>query len=163
MPNYMKFMKDMLMKKRRFGEFETVALTRECSATLQSKLPPKLQDPGSFTILCSIGGQYCGKALCDLGASKIEDVLVKVDKFIFPVDFIILDFEADMEVSIILGRPFLATGRALIDVHNGELTMRFQDEKVTFNVFQAMKFPNEVEECFALSLADSLVSEKFEE
>ncbi|KAL5573431.1 hypothetical protein UlMin_023028 [Ulmus minor] len=63
MPNYVKFMKDMLMKKRRFGEFETVALTRECSAALQSKLPPKLQDPGSFTIPCSIGGQYCGKAL----------------------------------------------------------------------------------------------------
>ncbi|KAL5576436.1 hypothetical protein UlMin_018135 [Ulmus minor] len=182
MPNYVKFMKDMLMKKMRFGEFETVALTRECSAALQSKLPPKLQDPGSFTIPCSIGGQYCGKALCDLGASinlmpmsifktlgigearpttvslqladrsiaqpegKIEDVLVKVDKFIFPVDFIILDFEADMEVPIILGRPFLATGRALIDVHNGELTMRVQDENVTFNVFQAMRFPNEVEE-----------------
>ncbi|KAL5569743.1 hypothetical protein UlMin_026318 [Ulmus minor] len=69
MPNYVKFMKDMLMKKRRFGEFETVALTRECSAAFQSKLPPKLQDPGSFTIPCSIGGQYCGKALCDLGAS----------------------------------------------------------------------------------------------
>ncbi|KAL5559958.1 hypothetical protein UlMin_036169 [Ulmus minor] len=199
MPNYVKFMKDMLMKKRKFGEFETVALTRECSAALQSKLPPKLQDPGSFTIPCSIGGQYCGKALCDLGASinlmpmsifktlgigearpttvslqladrsiaqpegKIEDVLVKVDKFIFPVDFIILDFEADMEVPIILGRPFLATGRALIDVHNGELTMRVQDEKVTFNVFQAMKFPNEVEECSALSLVDSLVSERFAE
>ncbi|KAL5552626.1 hypothetical protein UlMin_040027 [Ulmus minor] len=199
MPNYVKFMKDMLMKKRKFGEFETVALTRECSAALQSKLPPKLQDPGSFTIPCSIGGQYCGKALCDLGASinlmpmsifktlgigearpttvslqladrsiaqpegKIEDVLVKVDKFIFPVDFIILDFEADMEVPIILGRPFLATGRALIDVHNGELTMRVQDEKVNFNVFQAMKFPNEVEECSALSLVDSLVSERFAE
>ncbi|KAL5563392.1 hypothetical protein UlMin_033139 [Ulmus minor] len=199
MPNYVKFMKDMLMKKRRFGEFETVALTRECSAALQSKLPPKLQDLVSFTIPCSIGGQYCGKALCDLRASinlmpmlifktlgigearpttvslqladrsiaqpegKIEDVLVKVDKFIFPVDFIILDFEADMEVPIILGRPFLATGHALIDVHNGELTMRVQDEKVTFNVFQAMKFPNEVEECSALSLVDSLVSEKFTE
>ncbi|KAL5542872.1 hypothetical protein UlMin_010582 [Ulmus minor] len=94
---------------------------------------------------------------------KIEDVLVKVDKFIFPVDFIILDFEADMEVPIILGSPFLATGRALINVHNGELTMRVQDEKVTFNVFQAMKFPNEVEECSALSLVDSLVSERFAE
>ncbi|KAL5550236.1 hypothetical protein UlMin_000412 [Ulmus minor] len=150
----------MLMKKRKFGEFETVALTRECSAALQSKLPPKLQDPGSFTIPCSIGGQYCGKALCDLGASinlmpmsifktlgigkarpttvslqladrsiahpegKIEDVLVKVDKFIFPVDFIVLDYEADLEVPIILGRPFLATGRTLIDVQNGKLTMR---------------------------------------
>ena len=47
---------------------------------------------------------------------KIEDVLVKVDKFIFLVDFIVLDFEADKEVPIILGRPFLATGKTLIDV-----------------------------------------------
>ena len=94
---------------------------------------------------------------------KIEDVLVKVDKFIFPVDFIIMDFEADVEVPIILGRPFLATGRALIDVNNGELIMRVQDEKVTFNVFQAMKFLNDVEECSTMSLVDSLVSERFEE
>ena len=46
----------------------------------------------------------------------IEDVLVKVDKFIFPMDFIILNMEEDKEISIILGRPFLATGRAMIDV-----------------------------------------------
>ena len=50
--------------------------------------------------------------LCDI----IKDVLVKVDKFIFPVDFIILDMEEDKEVPIILKRPFLATRRALIDV-----------------------------------------------
>ncbi|KAL5555585.1 hypothetical protein UlMin_037821 [Ulmus minor] len=198
MPNYMKFMKDMLTKKRQFGEFETVALTRECSAVLQNKLPPKLKDPGSFTIPCSIGNQYFGKALCDLGASinlmpmsifkklgigearpttvslqladrsiahpegKIEDVLVKVDKFIFPVDFIVLDYDADLEVPIILGRPFLATGRTLIDVQNGELTMRVQEEHVTFNVFQSMKFPNDMEECSVISLADSLVAEQLE-
>ncbi|XP_060972264.1 uncharacterized protein LOC115717683 [Cannabis sativa] len=47
---------------------------------------------------------------------KIEDVLVKVDKFIFPADFIILDYEEDREILIILGRPFLATGRTFIDV-----------------------------------------------
>ena len=69
MPNYAKFMKDLVTKKRRFGEFETVALTEECSAILQNKLPPKLKDPGSFTIPCSIGNHYFGKALCDLGAS----------------------------------------------------------------------------------------------
>ena len=45
--------------------------------------------------------------------SKIEDVLVKVDKFIFPVDFFVLDFEADKEVLIILCRPFLATEKTL--------------------------------------------------
>ncbi|XP_052876221.1 uncharacterized protein LOC128282046 [Gossypium arboreum] len=54
---------------------------------------------------------------------KIKDILVCVDKFIFPADFVILDFEADKDVPIILGRPLLATGRTLIDVQKGELTM----------------------------------------
>ena len=91
---------------------------------------------------------------------KIEDVLVKVDKFIFPVDFIILDYEADREVPIILGRPFLATGRTLIDVQKGELTMRVQDEQVTFNVFRAMRLPDESEECSVISVIDTLATEE---
>ena len=49
----------------------------------------------------------------------IEDVLVKVDKFIYAVDFVVLDMEDDNEVPLILGRPFLATGRALIDIEAG--------------------------------------------
>ncbi|KAJ8765981.1 hypothetical protein K2173_020497 [Erythroxylum novogranatense] len=69
MPSYAKFMKDVLSKKRRLGDHETVALTEECSVILQKKLPPKLKDPGSFTIPCVIGTQIFGKALCDLGAS----------------------------------------------------------------------------------------------
>ena len=91
---------------------------------------------------------------------KIEDVLVKVDKFIFPVDFIILDYEADRDVSIILGRPFLATRWTLIDVQQGELTIRVQDEQVTFNVFKAMKLPDEPEECFVISVIDTLVTKE---
>ena len=51
----------------------------------------------------------------------IEDVFVKVENFIFPADFIILDMEEDKEVPIILGRPFLATGQALMDVQKREL------------------------------------------
>ncbi|XP_038882417.1 uncharacterized protein LOC120073686 [Benincasa hispida] len=58
-----------------------------------------------------------------LPEGKIEDVFVQVDKFIFPADFVILDYEADREIPIILGRPFLATGRALIDVQKRELTI----------------------------------------
>ena len=54
MPGYMKFMKDILLKKRKLGDYETVALSKECSAILQNKLPPKLKDPGSFTIPCVI-------------------------------------------------------------------------------------------------------------
>ncbi|XP_038891647.1 uncharacterized protein LOC120081040 [Benincasa hispida] len=73
---------------------------------------------------------------------KIENVLVKVDNLIFPADFIILDYEADREVPIILGRPFLATGKVLIDVHKGELTMCVDNEEVKFNVLNALKFPD---------------------
>ena len=54
-------------------------------------------------------------------------MLIRVDKFIFLVNFIILDFEADKEVPIIFGRPFLHTERTLIDVQKGELTMRVND------------------------------------
>ena len=58
---------------------------------------------------------------------KIEDILVRMEKFIFPADFLVLDCEVDDNAPIILGRPFLATGRTLIDVEKGELTMRVND------------------------------------
>ena len=64
----------------------------------------------------------------------LEDVLVKVDKFIFPIDFVVLEMEEHKEVSIILGRLFLATRQALIDVKNGELTLRVSHEEVKFNL-----------------------------
>ena len=94
----------------------------------------------------------------------MEDVLVKVDKFIFkfifPTDFIILDMEEDREVLIILGRPFLTTGRTLIDVQKRELTMRVQDQEVTFNVFKVMKFPKESDECFMVDNMDKCTDDK---
>ncbi|KAJ9541848.1 hypothetical protein OSB04_028354 [Centaurea solstitialis] len=86
---------------------------------------------------------------------KIDDVLVQVDKFIFPTDFIIIDCEVDKDVPIILGRPFLAIGRTLIDVQKGELTMRVQDQKVTFNVLDSLRYPDDREECSTLRNEDS--------
>ena len=91
---------------------------------------------------------------------KIEDALVKVDKFIFPKDFIVLYFETDKEVPIILGRPFLTTGKTLIDVKKGELTMRVNDYQVIFNVLDAMKSPNEIEDYNFISVVDFVVAEK---
>ncbi|PIN19445.1 hypothetical protein CDL12_07878 [Handroanthus impetiginosus] len=200
MPSYVKFMKDLLSKKRCLDDYETVALTEECSAIIQNKLPPKLKDPKSFRIPCIIGTHFSGRALCDLGANinlmpysiyrtlglgeakptsitlqlanrlltypkghpngVIEDILVKVDKFIFPADFVVLDMEADSEIPIILGRPFLATGRTLIDVQNGELSMRVQDQQITFNIFKAIKFSNESDECFSVSILDNLAGKE---
>ena len=69
MPSYVKFMKDILSKKRRLSDFKKVNLTEECSAILKRKLPQKLKDPGSFTIPCTIENSIFERALCDLRAS----------------------------------------------------------------------------------------------
>ena len=66
MPNYVKFMKDILSRKRRLLDFERVNLTEECSAILQRKLPHKLKDLSSFTIPCKIGKSIFERAICDL-------------------------------------------------------------------------------------------------
>nr|GFC18772.1 reverse transcriptase domain-containing protein [Tanacetum cinerariifolium] len=68
------------------------------------------------------------------------DVFVKVGKFHFPTDFVMVDFEADPRVPLILGRPFLRTGRALIDVYGEEITLRINDESITFNLNQTMRY-----------------------
>ncbi|GKV46238.1 hypothetical protein SLEP1_g53237 [Rubroshorea leprosula] len=199
MPSYAKFLKEILSNKRKLEEYETVKLTEECSGILQNKLPPKLKDPGSFTIPCTIGNCHFDKVLCDLGASNnlmpfsifrklglgeakvttvslqladrsikhpqgiMEDVLVKVDKFIFLADFIVLDMEEDHEVPLILGRPFLATGRTLIDVQQGKLMLRVENEQVTFNVFDAMKYPSDIDSCFMMETIDETINEMLQE
>ncbi|GJY80870.1 DNA-directed DNA polymerase [Tanacetum coccineum] len=68
-----------------------------------------------------------------------ENLLVKVGKFIFPVDFVILEMDEDELVLIILGRPFLATARVVIDVHEGKLSLRVESKTITFNIGKSMK------------------------
>ncbi|GKC83179.1 reverse transcriptase domain-containing protein, partial [Tanacetum coccineum] len=75
-----------------------------------------------------------------------EDVFVKVEKFHFPADFIVVDYVVDPQVPLILGRSFLRTGRALIDVYGEELTLRVNDEAITFKVGQTLRYSyNDVE------------------
>ena len=69
----------------------------------------------------------------------LEDVLIKVGKFSFPVDFVVIDIEEDKQVPLMLERPFLATGAALINVKKRELTLRVGDEAVHFNLNHSLK------------------------
>ena len=71
----------------------------------------------------------------------LEDVLIKVGKFIFPVDFVVIDIKEDQQVPLLLGRPFLATRASLIDVKKGELTLRIGEEAVHFNLNHSLKQP----------------------
>ncbi|GKB64577.1 reverse transcriptase domain-containing protein [Tanacetum coccineum] len=69
-----------------------------------------------------------------------EDVFIKVGKFHFPADFVVVDFDADPRVPLILGRSFLKNGLALIDVYAGELTLRVGNKAVTFNLDQTSRY-----------------------
>ncbi|GKE84673.1 reverse transcriptase domain-containing protein, partial [Tanacetum coccineum] len=69
-----------------------------------------------------------------------EDVFVKVGKFHFLADFMVVDYDVDPRVPLILGRPFLRTTRALIDVYSKEITLRFNDEAITFKVGQTSRY-----------------------
>nr|GEU59780.1 DNA-directed DNA polymerase [Tanacetum cinerariifolium] len=73
-------------------------------------------------------------------AGVVEDVFVKVGKFYFLADFVVVDFDVDPRVPLILGRSFLKTGRALIDVYEGELTLRAGNKAVTFNIDQTSRY-----------------------
>ncbi|XP_070017736.1 uncharacterized protein [Nicotiana sylvestris] len=89
----------------------------------------------------------------------IENILIRVDKFVFPVDFIVFETEENTEVPLILGRSFLATGRSIIDVHQGQLILRVDEERVIFDMQKMMKFLGDesLSSCFQIDLIDDRV------
>nr|GEZ00152.1 reverse transcriptase domain-containing protein [Tanacetum cinerariifolium] len=70
----------------------------------------------------------------------VKDVSVQVGVFHFPADFVVVDFKPDPRVPLIIERYFLKTGRALIDVHKGELTLRIENEAITYNLDQTVRY-----------------------
>jgi len=90
----------------------------------------------------------------------VEDMIVKVDKFLFPVDFVVMDMEEDVEVPLILGRPFMKNAKVIIDVDKGKLKVCAQDEEVSFDVFEAMKHPSGAKECFRVDVVDEVCAEQ---
>ncbi|GKB06588.1 reverse transcriptase domain-containing protein, partial [Tanacetum coccineum] len=81
--------------------------------------------------------------------SIAEDVYLKVGKFKFPADFVVVDFDANPRVPLILGRSFLKTGRALIDVYEGEITLRVGKEAITFNLEQTSRYSSNYDDMTA--------------
>ncbi|XP_073133685.1 uncharacterized protein [Henckelia pumila] len=140
MPHYAKFMKDVMARKRKLKEFETV-----------KSLELGEVKPTTITV------QLADRSLT-YPRGVVEDVLVKVDKLIFSADFVVFDMEEDQDVPLILGRPFLATGRALIDVQEGELTLRVGGEAVTFNIYKTTNYQDKVRACNHIDLFDSSVN-----
>jgi hypothetical protein len=196
-PPYAKFLKELCTNKRKFTKDEQITLSEEVSAVLLGKLPPKLKDPGSFTVPCTIGNKGFEEAMLDLGASinlmpyhiyktlslddikplkislkmadqrmvtprgVVEDVLVKIDDLLIPADFVVLDMKESLNgeenvIPIILGRPFMATAGTRIDVQKGILTMTVFDTTVGFRIFDAMRSPMPLGDCFQIDKCEQL-------
>ncbi|GJZ13526.1 reverse transcriptase domain-containing protein [Tanacetum coccineum] len=115
MPRFAPTIKSLLRNKEKLLELAKIPLNENCSAMLLKKLPEKLGDPGKFLILCNFPGMDICHALADLDLKRPR-------------------------VPLILGRSFLRTGRALIDVYGEELTLRVDNEAITFNLDQTTRY-----------------------
>ncbi|GKC46491.1 retrovirus-related pol polyprotein from transposon TNT 1-94 [Tanacetum coccineum] len=138
-PDYTKCLQELVSKKIKIKEVSMVKLNTRCSAVLQNELPPKEKDPRSFILPCIIGlgtpkpiSMVIEMADKSMQSPKgiVENVLVKIDKFIFLMDFVILDIVEDNKVPIILGRAMLATTYARIDVLGKKISLEVGTEKV---------------------------------
>nr|GEZ55843.1 reverse transcriptase domain-containing protein [Tanacetum cinerariifolium] len=125
MPKFGPTIKSLLTNKENQYELARTLLNEHCLAVLLKKLPEKLRDPGKHKSHA-------------IGFAK--DIFVKVVTFHFPADIVVVDFNADPRVPLILKRSFLKTGHALIDVYEGELTLRVGKEVITFNLDQTSRY-----------------------
>ncbi|XP_015932395.1 uncharacterized protein LOC107458700 [Arachis duranensis] len=181
MPLYAKFLKELMTRKRNWGEKETVVLSEECSAIIQKKLPKKMKDPWSFQIPCIIGDITIEKALCDLGASinlmslnmmrrmRIEEA--KPTRMALQLADRTLKFPHGVveDLLVKVGEFIFLVDFVVLDMekdggHKGELVLRLYEEKMVFNIFKAMSYPKEAKgECKMVDTIEQIVQGVLEE
>nr|GFA26595.1 hypothetical protein [Tanacetum cinerariifolium] len=143
MPEYQKMLKALLSNKEKLQELANTPLNENCSAVILKKLPEKLGDPGKFLIPYGFSLtdliptrmtlELANRAICTPDGIT-RDVFVSLGKFTFPADFVVVDYESDHIVPLILGGPLLRTARALIDVHDEEMILHDGDKRLTLNM-----------------------------
>ncbi|GJY29339.1 reverse transcriptase domain-containing protein [Tanacetum coccineum] len=145
MPKYAKFMKDILSKNGKGSEASKIILNKQCSAIVLKK-------------------SFRKKRTHEFTKGIAENVMVKINEFIFPVDFVILYMEEDYRIPIILGRSFLAITHAMIDVFNKKISFKVGDEIITFDLEKSMRFPPSNEDtCHAADIIDLFVVNNIKE
>nr|GEV73365.1 reverse transcriptase domain-containing protein [Tanacetum cinerariifolium] len=144
-PKFAPMFKKLLNYKNKLIELTKTPLNKNCSAVVLKKLPEKLDLGASINLmplsickklkLPTLNDTKMVLELADRTISKhtgvAENVFVKVGKFYFPADFVVLNFITDVRVPLILGRPFLSTAHALVDVYEGEIILRHDDQSLT--------------------------------
>nr|GEZ39447.1 reverse transcriptase domain-containing protein [Tanacetum cinerariifolium] len=139
MPKFASTLKAFIENKEKLSEMAQTPLNEHCSVVLLKKLPEKLGDPDKFLIPCDFPGMAKCLALADLSAS-INLMPFSMWKRLSLPDLTPTYFDADPRVPLILGRSFLKTERALINVFEGELTLRIGKEAITFNLDQTSRY-----------------------
>ena len=204
--SYAKFLKDLCTVKRKLGVNKDAFMIEQSTSLIRNNLPPKYEDPRSFTISIVVGNSKLGHALVDLGASVnllpysvyvelglgeleptnitlqradrsvkiprgiVKDVLVQVDKFYFPMDFVILDTQLVVnqgtQLPVILSRPFLATSNAIMHYRGGGgggggggglMTLSFGNMTVNLNIFNVIKEIGDDEDVCEVNMIESVV------
>ncbi|GJU89964.1 reverse transcriptase domain-containing protein [Tanacetum coccineum] len=135
MPKFNKWLSSLLRNKEKLEEIAITTVNAECSAIIMNKVPEKLEDPGKFLIPSLTPTRMTlelANRLITHPMGIAEDVVVRVDGFTFLADFVVVNFEPDPRVPIILGRPFLRTAKALIDLYEETLTLRVGKEELVY-------------------------------
>nr|GFB59023.1 reverse transcriptase domain-containing protein [Tanacetum cinerariifolium] len=170
MPKFASTLKALNGNKEKLSEMARTPMNEHCSAVILNKFPKKLRDPVKFLIPCEFPGMDECLALADLDASikliplfmwkglllpeltptcmtldladrtESKPVDIAKDVKVKVADFVVVDFKPDPRVPLILGWCFLKSSRALIDVHNGELTLRIENESITYNLDQNSRY-----------------------
>ncbi|XP_026451433.1 uncharacterized protein LOC113351710 [Papaver somniferum] len=163
-PRYTKFLKELCTNKHKLVGNEVMYVGENASAYLQKKLPPKLKDPDSDNQDTGIIIQLADRSTT-YPKRVVGDVLVQVNELIFPANFYVLEMRDEYSPSftpLLLGRPFMRTARTKFDVFKGTISMEFDGEPISFNIFEAMKYPSDVHSCFSVDVIDSLSQQVFE-
>nr|GEY12951.1 hypothetical protein [Tanacetum cinerariifolium] len=138
MPKFALMFKSLFNNKEKLFDLATTPVNENCSAVILNKLPREIKRPRQLSLLELTSTQMILE-LADRSTTRpagiAEDVFVKVEKFHFSIDFVVVDYVVDPCVPLILERPFLRIGRALIDVYGEELTLRVDDEAITFKEY----------------------------
>ncbi|KAL5550681.1 hypothetical protein UlMin_000857 [Ulmus minor] len=144
-PAYSKFLKDLCTVKRKTNVPKKAFLTKQL-------------EPTSMTL------QLADRSV-EIPRGVIEDVLIKVDKFYFPVDFIVLDTQPvenlKAQIPVILGRPFLATSNAIINCRNGVLKLSFGNMTVELNVFNVAHKGVEIDDLCDVNMIETATHDFF--
>ncbi|CAM8960312.1 unnamed protein product [Rhodiola kirilowii] len=136
--------------EKKIDGIENVALSEECSAATNQPMPPKLQDSGVFLSLVIL---VVFLFVVPYVILVLVNVPVKVKNLHFPADFIVLDISEDVDIPIILGRPFLYTAKAVIDMDRCSLALRVGSDRIVFNLPDMSKSPSLFADCDILDSA----------